>query len=224
MTTHSINASIQPSGNSKKGQANDDRAANWEDLANTLQEKTNKRLDDINLIVSRASITIAAIAFLIPCLLEQGLSAFLLVVAAIPIVVSFIYMTVSIFIVTPVPIKPDEAVSMLESEKHRDMSREEFSKWKARSYSVGLQGFNEAYEKKRHYQLISFIALGLAIILLVLFKCITIDTNMSKNTPPRAPSTPQPSIEYQKFGCKLVQPPSPCSPPPSIEYEKKGID
>lgn len=176
MTTHNINTTIQLPNNSRGDlESGDDRSANWEDLANTLQEKANKRLDDVNLLVSRAAITIAAIAFIVPDLLKQDLDAFSFTLVAIPVVLSFICIIISIFTNTPVPIKPDEAVSMLESEDYCNMSRREFSRWKARSYRDGLQGFNKAYEKKRRWQLASFILLGLAILLLLLFRYVTID-------------------------------------------------
>ncbi len=176
MTTYNINTNIQlPNGLESSIDQSDDRSANWEDLASTLQEKAGKRLEDVNLLISRATITIAAIAFLVPCLLEQDLNAFSFTLVAIPIGLSFLCMVVSIFMDTPVPIKSSEAVAMLESEEHCNMSREEFSKWKARSYRDGLYGFNKSYEKRRRWQLVSFVLLGLAILLLFMFKYIIID-------------------------------------------------
>lgn len=150
------------------------RSENWEDLATMLQEKTNKRLDDANLLVSRASLIIAAIVVIVPCILEQELNLFSFIIICTLTALSFICMVISIFISTPVPIKPDEVVSMLESEKYCNMSREDFSNWKARCYRDGLEGFNKAYEVKRRWQLASFVFLGLAILLLFIFKYITI--------------------------------------------------
>lgn len=175
MITYNININIQPP-NDLKGSLdqNDDRSANWEDLASTLQEKAGKRLEDVNLLIYRATITIAAIAFLVPYLLEQDLNTFSFTLVAIPIGLSFFCMVVSIFMNTPVPIKSSEAIAMLESEEYCNMSREEFSKWKARSYRDGLCGFNKSYEKRRGWQLASFALLGLAIMLLFVFKYITI--------------------------------------------------
>lgn len=152
---------------------------NWEDLANMIKDKTLKRLDDINTLTSRASVIIAAIAFLLPSILSSNLTSPQLILLAILAIASFVCMAISLFTTLIVPINSNESIEKLEKGDLSNVSREDFSRWKAKSYAAGLNGINQQYEKRRQKQMLSFILLGCTMVLLVLFNCDTMVSNMS---------------------------------------------
>lgn len=203
----------------------------WEDLAIMIKDKTSKRMDDINLLTSKASVIIAAIAFLLPSILESKLNVAQILILTVFIMISFIFMSSSLFATFKVPIDANKSIKQLDSGDLSNASKEEFDKWKAKSYAEGLQGINTMYEKQRKKQILSFLSLGITIVLLIIFNCGIISdmkNNDSLENPTQCTTQhtqfinivePSPSIDEQQFSSNTTRP----EPEPSTELQRNDI-
>lgn len=154
---------------------------NWMDLASLLQDKTMHRMGDINMLISRAGIIIAGIAVLTDCLLTQNLSTVPFLLVAALILASLILTIASLFIQVEAPINPDDAIRMLGSKEFHNMSRTNFSKWKAESFRKSLKSINAEYDKHRRLQILSFVFFAIAILVLFISKYVNIDIIINLN-------------------------------------------
>ena len=184
----------------KDDQSNDTvRAVKWQRLANVLQNKTNSRLSSTEYLIGRASLMIAAVAFLVPAILEQEMHWLFFLLSFVSVVVSLILMAISIFTAPVVPIDPRRMIDDLKDDDRSDnpMSERDFSVWLCRSYRDGLEGYDKDYIKNRNLQKWSIGLLILAISLLFINKGIIMLSEQKQNY------IPEPSVTREKRSFEL---------------------
>lgn len=144
-----------------------DEATNWESLANHLQAKVQKRTSEVSRLQTKAGLVVVATAILLqPLILTRFRSVVVAYIAAVSLGLALFFALATLFIgKTSSNSRPDDMVSYLA--ERPDMSRLQFQKQLAKSYSTTYAQLNETYTRTEtilRYSAVSLLV-SLALIL-----------------------------------------------------------
>lgn len=148
-----------------------DNQDNWLDLANHLQLKVNRRISDSLFLQVRAGFIIVSCSILVSTIVNTPKNT---TTSQMFCFIAGIFATLSVFMSAKsmmmgnvlTPLKPEEVISELE--KRPNLSREQFAKWMALSYSEANKTFNKVYNTKYTQQLFAVVFLLTSFTMIIL--------------------------------------------------------